>query len=364
MATSYDRQSELKAFDDTKAGVKGLVDGGLTKIPRIFIHDQSKINNKSSSGDSIHSIPIIDFNGIDSDSSVRIDIINKVRDACKKWGFFQVINHGIPAAILDDIIDGVRKFHEQDTEVKKRFYSREQAGIAKFKFNTNFDFYQSPAANWRDSMYCIMAPDPPSSEELPDVCRDILIDYSNKVAALSNILFELLSEALGLNANYLKDIGCSEGLLFLGHYYPVCPEPELTMGTSSHSDNSFLTVLLQDQSGGLQVLSCKNQWVDVNPTPGALVINLGDMLQLISNDKFKSSEHRVLAKSVGPRISVACFNIQLTHSKNASRLYGPIKELLSEETPPVYLETTIKEYLTYYYSKGLNGISALEHFKL
>ncbi|XP_055960741.1 1-aminocyclopropane-1-carboxylate oxidase homolog 1-like isoform X2 [Mercurialis annua] len=285
MVTSYDRQTELKEFDDTKSGVKGLVDAGITKIPRIFVHDQSKINSESTSDQS--SIPIIDFKGIDSnesgdDPTPRITVINQVREACEKWGFFQVINHGISEATLDEIIKGVRRFHEQDNEIKKRFYSREQ-GVTKtkVKYNTNFDFYQSEAANWRDTMYCLMAPNPPSPEELPHVCSEIMIEYANKVATLSNTLFELLSEALGLDPSYLKDIGCSEGLLVLGHYYPACPEPHLTLGTSSHSDNSFLTVLLQDQSGGLQILSSDHQWVDVVPTPGALVVNLGDLLQVL-----------------------------------------------------------------------------------
>ena len=82
--------------------------------------------------------------------------------------------------------------------------------------------------------------------------------------------------------------------------------------------------------------------------------------QLISNDRFKSARHRVLANSVGPRISVACFFS--THVQPFNRVYGPIKELLSEENPPLYKETTVRDYVLYFNSKGL-GTFALDDFR-
>lgn len=87
-------------------------------------------------------------------------------------------------------------------------------------------------------------------------------------------------------------------------------------------------------------------------------------MQLITNDKFKSVHHRVLANKTGPRVSVACFF--RTHFRDgiSSRLYGPIKELLSDENPPIYKEITVKEFIVQRYKNGLNGISALSSFKL
>ncbi|GAV61476.1 2OG-FeII_Oxy domain-containing protein [Cephalotus follicularis] len=179
--------------------------------------------------------------------------------------------------------------------------------------------------------------------------------------SLGFTLYELLSEALGLNSSHLKDMGCADGLLLWGHYGLPCPEPKQTIASSSHCDSNFITILLGDQMGGLQVLR-QNQWVDVPPMHGGLIVNIGYFLQIISNDKFKSVNHRVLEKNEGPRISAACF--MRSRKDQSSRLYRPIKELLSKENPPIYKFSFDDLLCINNLSKGLDGTSSLPHFKL
>lgn len=346
---------ELRAFDATKTGVKGLVDAGIENIPKIFIRPADEVAEESNYGYSNLQVPVIDLNGIEEDHQRR-KIIGEMKNASKEWGFFQVVNHGIPQTVLDSMLDGVSRFHEQDAEEKKKFYSREP--MKKVKYYSNIDPFRKRAV-WRDTFTismmtsCDIEPD-----ELPMVCRNSTFEYINEVTKLGKTLFELLSEALGLKREYLEAMECGKGRTFTCHYYPACPQPELTLGTNKHTDPSFLTILLQDQIGGLQVLR-DNQWVDVPPRPGSFVINIGDNLQMVSNDEFKSAWHRVLSNQVGPRISVACF---LAGVMDPAKVYGPIKELISEENPPIYKDFTVNEHLAKFYSKPI-GKSCLDDFK-
>ena len=99
------------------------------------------------------------------------------------------------------------------------------------------------------------------------------------IKRVKKLLSESFSEALGLGRDYLENLNCMKPKIFVNHYYPVCPQPELTLGHSKHSDPYLLTVLLQDKIGGLQVLH-QDQWVDVPHLEGALIVNAGDFMQV------------------------------------------------------------------------------------
>ncbi|KAL5201015.1 hypothetical protein ABZP36_035369 [Zizania latifolia] len=351
------RLRDLHAFDDTKAGVKGLVDAGVTTVPAIFHHPPDPLPLADDVDAAIPVVPVIDLSLADDD---RDKLVALVKAAAETVGFFQVVNHGVSGEVLDEMLAAVRRFNEQPAEAKRPYFTRDFS--RKVMFNSNFDLFQTPAASWRDTLLMEMAPEGPAPEELPEACRAAVVQYAAAVRRLGEPLFELLSEALGLPSAHLgRDVGCLDGLSILAHYYPSCPEPHKTMGTNRHSDPSFLTVLLQDSAmGGLQVL-LQSRWVDIPPVAGALVVNIGDLLQLVSNDRLRSVEHRVVltsASSSSSRLSVACF----FRPHNAStRAYDPIT---NDARPPAYRITTASEYLAHFNGKGLDGRSALDHFRL
>ncbi|PIA36458.1 hypothetical protein AQUCO_03400382v1 [Aquilegia coerulea] len=358
LESEFNRAKELKAFDDTKTGVKGLVDTGILKVPKIFIRPLNELGHNSDSNLNHFQIPIIDLHGYADDKHQRQEIVDGILSASQNWGFFQVVNHGVPTSLMEGMTKAVHRFNEQD-DLKKELYSRDRA--RRVRFHSNVDLYISKTANWRDSLiFNMLGPDPLHPQELPIVFRDITIEYTKHVKNLGDILFELLSEGLGLKPDFLKQMKCAEPCNVVCNYYPPCPEPELTFGSPLHTDPVFLTILLQENIAGLQVLH-QDSWVDVNPIPGAFVVNIGDLLQIISNDTLKSVKHRVLVNHMTPRVSVACF---LTTLYNATNPFGPIKELITKDKHPIYRDVLMKDYSSYYASQGVDGKSALDYFKL
>ncbi|XP_030533891.1 1-aminocyclopropane-1-carboxylate oxidase homolog 6-like isoform X1 [Rhodamnia argentea] len=274
-ANEFDRMKELKDFDDMRTGVKGLVDAGITKIPNIFVRPANELADDKIdfSLRDVH-LPVVDLSQIQSPEK-RKAVVDEVKAASSEWGFFRLVNHGVPHGLMEDILEAIREFHEGDPEEKKRLYSRDTA--RNLVYYSNYSFYHARSLSRRDSFAVMSNMSDPL--ELPATCREAIWEYRKQMRELGDLLLELLSEALGLKPRHLIEMECGKKHDLVCHYHPPCPEPDRTWGSTQHRDPFFLTVLLQDQVGGLQVLH-QDHWVDVKPVPGSFVVNIGDFLQI------------------------------------------------------------------------------------
>nr|GFD12448.1 oxoglutarate/iron-dependent dioxygenase [Tanacetum cinerariifolium] len=173
---------------------------------------------------------------------------------------------------------------------------------------------------------------------VPEMCRASLADWDKAVVDLAEELMSILCEGLGIKSDKLKELSCLEGRLCASHYYPHCPQPDLTIGITSHTDPCILTMLVQNEVGDLLQVKCGEEWADVEA--------------MMSNDEYKSVEHRVLANPIeGARVSVAIF----FNPSNQEGLYGPFPELISAERPAVYQEFLLADYSRRFYARELDG---------
>ncbi|GAB4841701.1 hypothetical protein Ancab_022423 [Ancistrocladus abbreviatus] len=297
-ASDDDREKEWNEFQKTKAGVQGLVDAGIVKIPKLFILPSEELPLlKASSSDSSCvqlQVPVIDLEGCRDDR--RKEIVAEIRQASETWGVFQVINPGISMDVMNEMLESVRLFHEQPKELKMELYGRDPKKVLQYYSS---DRRESKTALWRDTMVCNFEDTNAGLESLPLVCRKAMGAYLQHVIRLKDTLSELLSEALELDSGHLNSIACMEAPKMACQYYPACPEPDLTIGTSKHSDPYFLAILLQNGVSGLQVLN-QEHWVDVPPMEGALIAFICDLLQYelwLSDMRvwdIMSTEHKII----------------------------------------------------------------------
>lgn len=115
-------------------------------------------------------IPIIDLSDITGPG--RAQIVQQVRHATQKWGFYQVVNHSIPSEVCEKMMESVRLFNEGDKNIEAKKYSCENT--SKIQFQSDLNLGTNGYPNWRDSLVVDMAPDPPTPEEVPTACRSRL----------------------------------------------------------------------------------------------------------------------------------------------------------------------------------------------
>ncbi|KAI9110186.1 hypothetical protein K1719_018628 [Acacia pycnantha] len=281
------------------------------------------------------SIPIIDFALLSPSSSpIPPDIIalqkqelQKLRLALSSWGCFQAVNHGISVSFLDEVRQVGREFFRQPMEEKNKV----SKGVKEL------DGYDT-------RNYTLWPTNPPSF-------RGVLEEYSRKILEMTQVVSKGMARSLNLEENcFVNQIGEGPTLQARFNYYSPCERPDLVLGLKPHSDSTVFTTLLQDHEG-LQIHK-DGKWFTVPSIPHALLVFVGDQMEIMSNGVFKSSVHRVLTNSERDRLSLAMF-----YHPAPSQEIGPEDGLVSEEQPKLF--NKVKNYVSIYWDFYQRGMRAL-----
>ncbi|KAF3431762.1 hypothetical protein FNV43_RR26498 [Rhamnella rubrinervis] len=286
-------------------------------------------------------LPLIDLNGLKShDVRERIECAMAISKASSEWGFFQVVNHGISPELLKNMRREQMKLFQSPFELKascRLLNDSYRWGILKLLDPTSsrgpkLSTFLSPRSQKKLAMDRNQLPQSASCcQDDPSRCMEVMEEFAATMSKLARMLAGVLAENLGHRKEVIEDT-CDESACFLrlNHYpaYPVSPEIH---GLVPHTDSGFLTILCQDQVGGLQLMK-DFKWVAVKPNEEALIVNIGDLFQAWSNDVYKSVEHRVMTNKM-KRFSIAYF---LCPSYDS--LIGSCRE------PSMYKKFTFGEY--------------------
>ena len=299
-------------------------------------------------------IPLIDLASPDKHL-----VIAEIDQACRTYGFFQIVNHGISEELLEKVMAVGLEFFRLPPEEKAKLYSDEPS--KKIRLSTSFNVRKETVHNWRDylRLHCHpleeFVPDWPSN---PETFKEIISTYCREVRLLGLRLLGAISLGLGLEEDYIENVLGEQEQHMAVNYYPRCPEPDLTYGLPKHTDPNALTILLMDPHvSGLQVLKNGAQWIAVDSRPNALVVNLGDQLQALSNGAYKSVWHRAVVNAARERLSVASFLCPCN-----SAVIGPADKLVGDGDEPVYRSYTYDEYYKKFWSRNLDQDHCLELF--
>ncbi|CAM6115235.1 unnamed protein product [Calypogeia fissa] len=301
-------------------------------------------------------LPVLDLKGLSTgDPAARKVLTNQIGNAASKIGFFQVVNHGIPEGTFDKVYEQARDFFELPVDVKEKAIDPVDMTVG---YNGRFG-HKSQEVPWLERLSQNYRPKPNWKaltdkiwpEGNPHLCK-VVDEFAESVESVGKQLLELLAESLGLKTDFFSkefEDPAKYDSVFRMQHYPVCPEPSRCMGSPAHSDTGVLTIVRQDAVGGFQIHDGKG-FVDVTPIPGALIVNIGDTLQVWSNGRFQSCDHRVLVNGKSDRISLV-YSFETRHD---FVIQCP-PELVDDEHPSLYIPYTYPEYRNSYLKEVFNS---------
>jgi isopenicillin N synthase-like dioxygenase len=268
-------------------------------------------------------VPLIDVSALVAGTPARAAAAAQIGQACRAAGFFYVTGHGVDRAIVDRLVAAGRRFFALD-EATKMQWRMSRGGRAWRGYFAAGGELTSGRPDWKEGLYLgselpddhprVRAGTPLHGRNLfPSVpgFREALLAYLEALTRLGHVLMEGIALSLGLEAHYFADRYTADPLiLFRIFNYPSRPAPtgrDVQWGVGEHSDYGLLTILWQDDVGGLQVKTGAG-WVDAPPVPDSFVCNIVDMLDRMTGGLYRSTPHRVLLNTSGrDRLSMPFF---------------------------------------------------------
>ncbi|KAH7687628.1 (S)-norcoclaurine synthase protein [Dioscorea alata] len=295
-------------------------------IPTRYIRPEAEsepIIIPGDAGDDV--IPVIDFHKLldpelsDAESS-KLDL------ACQNWGFFQLINHHVPEEVIQTMMFVTEEFFKLPLDEKMLF--KQPPGQVE-GYGQMFIFSEEQKLDWADILFFYTFPLHVRKIGLwptnPSTFRDALDEYSMEVKKLTNCLLGFMAKNLG-----------------------IAPAEMATMLENGAQLNDV---------PGLQIRR-NDKWFPVKPLPGAFVANIGDALEILSNGKYKSIEHRAVTNAEKERFSIAAF-----HGPNTDATIGPHPELVLRDEP-LYKSIDYESYMKLYFASKYERKSFLGRMKL
>ncbi|XP_022968300.1 gibberellin 20 oxidase 1-like isoform X2 [Cucurbita maxima] len=353
MATESLSSAHSDLNQETKGEYRGTFAGpDESKVPESFVWPDDL---KGSQEVPVLNVPHIDLNKFLSGNESDVEEVTRLVDeACRKHGFFVVVNHGVDMKVMESLHECMSEFFSMPMDVKQR---------AHRKFGENFgyaySFFVRFSSNlpWKETLSLPCVADGENSSSAYDYLIEKLGPtfshhgkaYQECGIALNELgtkIVELLGLSLGISREYFKNFYKDNDSILRLNYYPTCDKPEVVLGTGPHTDPTSVTILHQDPVSGLQVCS-NDQWYSIPPNPEAFVINIGDTFTSLTNGIYKGCIHRAVVNSMNARKSLAFF-LCPSHDK----VVRAPEELVEKSPPrkypdykwPMLLEMTQKRY--------------------
>ncbi|KAG6419832.1 hypothetical protein SASPL_116344 [Salvia splendens] len=345
----------MAAVAQNSSFVKALAENPTLKsIPSQFTF---ATDSKGSQSDSL---PIIDFSLLTSPNpDQRCRVLADLDSACREWGFFILVNHGIPEKLLKAIIASSLEFFELPEEEKRRYEAKSASDPVKSGSGSLINTANQRVHLWRDFVKSYVHPEFNCPTE-PHTLRETLQEFSGKTRPVFRKLMHAIEENLGLEQGFvdeaLKLDSCFQ--LYAANYYPPCPEPDQAIGIPAHTDHGLLTFLIHNGVAGLQIQH-NGEWFDTFSPQNAILVNNADHLEILSNGRYKSVRHRAVVNTEATRISVVMAN-----GAAPEAVVAPAPALVEKDGRPFYRPMKFIEYVETMLSNRLLGKSNLDCIKI